>query len=98
MNLSFPAGTILLSNAMPREHQGVAASLVSTMVNYSISTGLGIAGTIDRYTTAKAVAKGASAEAALLQGYRGAWYFGMGLDVLGLGLSAYFIWRSRAKG
>ena len=97
MNLSFPAGTILLSNAMPREHQGVAASLISTMVNYSISTGLGIAGTIDRYTTANAVAKGGSEQSTLLEGYRGAWYFGMGLDVLGLALSAYFIWRSRGK-
>jgi hypothetical protein len=27
MNLSFPAGVILLSGAMPREHQGKAASL-----------------------------------------------------------------------
>lgn len=94
MNLSFPAGMVLLSNAMPREHQGVAASLVSTMVNYSISTGLGIAGTIDRYTTANHASQ--DTQASTLAGYRGAWYFGMALDFIGILLSAYFIWRSRA--
>lgn len=71
------------------------------MVNYSISTGLGIAGTIDRYSTAAAshsAPPGVSPPSAvLLQGYRGAWYFGMGLDCVGLALSGYFIWRSRDK-
>lgn len=48
MNLSFPAATILLSSALPKEKQGIAASLVSTMVNYSISCGLGLAGSVHR--------------------------------------------------
>jgi MFS family permease len=48
MNLSFPAATILLSSALPKEKQGMAASLVSTMVNYCISCGLGLAGSIHR--------------------------------------------------
>jgi MFS family permease len=48
MNLSFPAATILLSSALPKEKQGIAASLVSTMVNYCISCGLGLAGSIHR--------------------------------------------------
>ncbi|KAJ5675041.1 low affinity NH4+ transporter [Penicillium maclennaniae] len=47
MDMSFPAGTIILSRAMPRRHQGLAASLVNTFVNYSISIGLGLAGTIE---------------------------------------------------
>jgi hypothetical protein len=47
MDMSFPAATVILSNAMPKEHQGLAASLVNTMVNYSISIGLGIAGTVE---------------------------------------------------
>lgn len=47
MDMSFPAATILLSNRMRREEQGVAASLVNTVVNYSISIGLGMAGTIE---------------------------------------------------
>ncbi|KAF3048569.1 hypothetical protein E8E11_004996 [Didymella keratinophila] len=51
MNLSYPAANMLMSMALPKEKQGVAASLVSTLVNYSISAGLGFAGSIDRYTT-----------------------------------------------
>lgn len=31
MNLSFPAATILLSEALPREKQGMAASSVATV-------------------------------------------------------------------
>jgi MFS family permease len=50
MNLSYPAANVLLSSALPREKQGIAASLVSTMVNYSISCGLGFAGSVHRYT------------------------------------------------
>lgn len=49
MNLSYPAANILMSSALPKEKQGIAASLVSTMVNYSISCGLGFAGTVHRY-------------------------------------------------
>lgn len=50
MDMCFPAGTLLLSDFMPPEHQGLAASLVTTVVNYSISIGLGIAGTVESYT------------------------------------------------
>lgn len=88
MNWSFPTGVILMSNAVHREHQGIAASLVSTMVNYSISTGLGFAGSIDRYI---------SPLHGVLAGYRAAWYFGMGLAGLGFIISLYFIWQSRTR-
>ncbi|KAE9984727.1 hypothetical protein EG328_008344 [Venturia inaequalis] len=47
MDMSFPAATLILSNAVKREHQGIAASLVNTVVNYSISLGLGFAGTVE---------------------------------------------------
>lgn len=50
MDMSFPAATILLSNHMLLEHQGLAASLVSNVVNYSISIALGVAGTVEVYT------------------------------------------------
>jgi MFS transporter len=87
MNLSFPAGTILLSNAMPREHQGKAASLVSTVVNYSIASGLGFAGTVER---------GVNTDGSkVIQGYRGAWDLGIGFSALGLVISIYFVWSSR---
>ena len=68
--MSFPAGTLLLSNLMAKEHQGVAASLVNTVVNYSISISLGITGTIVGH-----VNDGGND---LLKGYRSAWYMGIG--------------------
>ena len=49
--MSFPAACILLSSSLPRHQQGIAGSLVSTFVNYSISIGLGFAGTVEYYTT-----------------------------------------------
>ncbi|KAK3941159.1 major facilitator superfamily-domain-containing protein [Diplogelasinospora grovesii] len=38
MDMSNPAATILLSNSVSKEHQGIAASLVVTTVNYSYDT------------------------------------------------------------
>ncbi|QDS74697.1 hypothetical protein FKW77_000439 [Venturia effusa] len=87
MNLSFPAGTVLLSNAMPREHQGKAASLVSTVVNYSIASGLGFAGSIERHVNSDGKHD--------LEGYRAAWLLGIGFSGLGVFISLIFIWKSR---
>ena len=47
MDMSFPAASVILSNHMAAEHQGLAMSLVNTVVNYSISIALGIAGTVE---------------------------------------------------
>ncbi|KAJ5037283.1 uncharacterized protein L3040_007460 [Drepanopeziza brunnea f. sp. 'multigermtubi'] len=84
MDMSFPAATILLSDRMPRGQQGVAASLVNTVVNYSVSIGLGFAGTVE-----SRVGTGEGDEA-LLRGYRGAWYMGLGLAGLGVCVSVVF--------
>ncbi|KAL9127141.1 MAG: hypothetical protein Q9217_003931 [Psora testacea] len=46
MDMSFPVATIILSSSVPKDYQGMAASLVLTVCNYSISLGLGIAGTV----------------------------------------------------
>lgn len=83
MDMSFPAATIILSDYMPREHQGLAASLVSTIVNYSISIGLGIGGTVEVHVN------GGNRD--LLRGYRGAWYSGIGLSGMGVILALYFV-------
>ncbi len=72
-------GSIMLSNFMPRNQQGLSASLCNTVINYSISIGLGIAGTVE----SRIIAHGGST----LQGYRGAWYVGIGLGSLGVALS-----------
>lgn len=104
MNLSYPAANILLSSALPKEKQGIAASLVSTMVNYSISCGLGFAGSIHRYTIERASKNyGLTGPppalsvatppivAARLDGLRAAYWFSVGLGGLGVFIAAIFI-------
>jgi MFS family permease len=85
MDMSFPAATIILSNHMPREHQGLAASLVNTMVNYSISIALGIAGTVEVSVNAGG--------ADVLMGIRCAWWTGVALAAVGVILGALFFGR-----
>lgn len=89
MDMSFPAGSLILSNAVPREHQGIGMSLVNTIVNYSVSLALGIAGTVE-----KEVTNGEMGQASLLKGFRSAYYLSIGLSGTGLLLSGVFIFRS----
>lgn len=81
--MSFPAANILMSDAMPKEHQGLAASLVNTVINYSIAISLGFAGTIESQIN--------DGGAELLKGYRGALYLGLGLSSLGICISVLFV-------
>lgn len=81
--MSFPAGTLLLSNSMPKEHQGIAASLINTVVNYSISIALGIAGTIEGQVNDNGTN--------VLRGYKGAYYFGIGMAAFGILISFFFV-------
>lgn len=76
---------------MPPSEQGVAASLVNTVLNYSISIGLGMAGTVESQVN--------DGGKNLLKGYRGAWYLGIGLDVLGICLACCLIlsWKATVK-
>ncbi len=83
MDMSFPAATIILSDIIPKEHQGIAASLVATAVNYSTSIGLGIAGTVEVHVN--------HGGTDLLRGYRGAFYAAIGLDALGFLFSLLFV-------
>ncbi|CAK4026504.1 hypothetical protein D0861_00252 [Lecanosticta acicola] len=87
MDMSFPSATIILSNNTPKHDQGIAASLINTTVNYSISLGLGIAGTIVRNVNKNG--------GSTLDGYRGAWYFGIGLDGLAVAIALYFVFKFR---
>ncbi|CAF3562425.1 unnamed protein product [Fusarium graminearum] len=94
MDMSFPAATLILSNSVKKEHQGIAASLVSTIVNYSISLGLGFAATVEVN-----INKGGESQADLLKGYRAAFYMGVGFAGSGFAISiVYFIksmWRKK---
>ncbi|CAF9922500.1 MAG: hypothetical protein ALECFALPRED_002104 [Alectoria fallacina] len=96
MDMSFPAATLILSDAVAKEHQGIAASLVNTIVNYSISLALGFAGTIDSH-----VNRGGGTPEDVLLGFRGAWYFAIGVSGFGLFLSLLFLgkgyWKDRNR-
>lgn len=89
MDMSFPAGSIIMSNHMPRELQGTAASILCVIQNYWISIGLGMAGTVE----------GQVSGGDLLKGYRGAWYLAIGLDCLGIvaALALVWYWRQTVK-
>ncbi|KAI0392958.1 MFS general substrate transporter [Xylariaceae sp. FL0594] len=89
MDMSFPAATLLLSNSLPRESQGVAASLVNTVVNYSISLGLGFAGTVEVHVN--------EGGRNLLRGYRGGLYFGIGLAGLGILVCVGYLVKHRGR-
>ncbi|KAF4123595.1 Major Facilitator Superfamily [Geosmithia morbida] len=92
MDMSFPAATLILSNATSRKEQGISASLVTTVVNYSISLGLGFAGTVEAY-----INPGGTSPAALLKGFRSAWYMGIGLSGLGIAISMAFLARDLTR-
>ncbi|OAL37963.1 hypothetical protein AYO20_02796 [Fonsecaea nubica] len=97
MDTSFPSATIIFSNAVPQRYQGMGASIVMTVVNYSISLGLGFAGTIETN-----INHGGLTDADMLLGYRGALWFAVGLAGLGLLLSLVFVakssWKDGSKG
>lgn len=92
MDMSFPAGTLIMSNAVEKRHQGMAASLVNTIVNYSISIGVGIAGTVETH-----VNNGGQTVQDELRGYRGAMYVGIGLSGLGVLTSVLFLLKMRRR-
>ncbi|KAL5370880.1 hypothetical protein PMIN06_012823 [Paraphaeosphaeria minitans] len=93
MDMSFPAATLILSDAVSKEHQGIAASLVNTVVNYSISLGLGFAGTVEVY-----VVNGGTTLEDTLKGYRAAMYMAVGLSGLGLVTSGVYCVKCWMKG
>ncbi|KAK5994142.1 Low affinity ammonium transporter [Cladobotryum mycophilum] len=88
MDMSFPAATLILSDNVPPEHQGIGASLVNTVINYGIALGVGIAGTVEIH-----VNRGGLTKEDRLDGYRGALYMSMGMAILGLLICLVFLAR-----
>ena len=70
----------------------MAASLVNTVVNYSISIGVGIAGTVETH-----VNNGGLTEEDEIRGYRGAAYLGVGLGAMGVLTSVLFLVKLRLR-
>lgn len=92
MDTSFPAAAIIFSNAVPQQFQGMGASIVMTVINYSISLGLGFAGTIETN-----INNGGKTTADILHGYRGAMWFSVGLAGLGVALSLIYEVKDRLR-
>ena len=83
VDLIFAASQIIASGSVGREHQGVAGSLIGTLLSYGLSTGIGFASTIEVYTNNNG--------SDLLGGYRHALFFAVGLAGLGLIGSLLFV-------
>ncbi|KAL9114958.1 MAG: hypothetical protein Q9227_001201 [Pyrenula ochraceoflavens] len=96
MDTSIPAATLIFSNAVEQRYQGMGASIVMTIVNYSISLGLGFAGTIETNLN-----NGGLTYQDKQYGYRGALWFGVGLAGLGFVLSLLFeakrLWKNKSN-
>ncbi|CAF1244132.1 unnamed protein product [Rotaria sordida] len=82
MDVSFPSASLIVSNTMPINQQGVAASMLNTVINWSISLGLGIAGTVE----SQLLKRGRT----VLEGYRGGLYVGIGLSGVGVIVALLF--------
>ena len=74
---------IIASNTVSKQHQGVAGSMIGTLLSYGISTGLGFAGTVEANTFDHGKNR--------LRGYHSAAYLAVGFATASLILSAFFI-------
>ncbi|RFU78517.1 efflux pump antibiotic resistance [Trichoderma arundinaceum] len=79
----FSASQIIASNTVKKNQQGIAGSLIGTIVAYGQSTGIGFAGTVEVYTNGHGVNIG--------DGYRHALYLGIGLAALSIIIAVLFI-------
>ena len=86
IDVSSPSLTITLSNAFPRDMQGIASSPVTAVVNYNVSLGLGFATTVEVHTN-----NGGATPNGILKGFKGVWY--RGGDSASLGSSRHGIPR-----
>ena len=86
IDLITTSGQIICNNSVPREYQGVAGSLVGTLLSYGMSTGLGFAGVVEVQTFGSGQTK-----EELLHGYHMAAYLAVGLAGLAFFLCAFFI-------
>lgn len=86
IDLIVTSAQIITNNSVPVQYQGVAGSLVGTLLSYGMSTGLGFAGTVEVNTSGAGQSK-----EELLHGYHMAAYLGVGLAAVAFMTSAAFI-------
>lgn len=83
MDMSFPGSSLILSDNLPKKHQGMASSLVSTTTNYAMSIGLGIASNAEVQIFEKT--------SDTLKSYRAAMYVGIGFAVVSIILGSIML-------
>jgi len=83
VDLIFAASQVIASGSVNRKRQGVAASLIGTLLTYGLSTGLGFAGTVEAYTN--------DGGHDMRAGYRNANWLAVGLAGIGLVMSITFL-------
>lgn len=81
-DLTYTAAQIIASNSVSRKQQGIAGSLIGSLLLYGTSLGIGFASTVE-----SEVGKGHST----VEGYRGALWFAVGLCVASLVLDIGFV-------
>jgi len=86
-DLSFASSGILISNAVLPEEQGVAGSFISTVVQYSIAIGLGIAATVEIHVSKHGKD--------IVRGYRGALWLGIGFAAVAFFIVVFFVRDNR---
>lgn len=82
-DLIVTAAQVIAANAVRRAEQGIAGSLIGVVQTYALSTGLGFAGTVERYVNDHGRNQ--------VKGYRGAIFLGLGFCVLALVLNLLFV-------
>ncbi|KAG7195947.1 uncharacterized protein KQ657_002333 [Scheffersomyces spartinae] len=87
MDISFPAASILISDFLPLEHQGMGGSLINTSVNYSNAFFLALSLSVEKLIF--------DSTQSTIQSYRAAMYFAIGVAALGVFCSIVFIYVQR---
>ncbi|CAJ2505748.1 Uu.00g131420.m01.CDS01 [Anthostomella pinea] len=97
MDTSIPAAILLVSDGVEKKYHGATTSLVSAVVYYSISIGLGVAGTMENNLN-----NGGATRQGTLNGYRAALWTSAGFAGLGvlvsLAVSVNMYRRNRSRG
>lgn len=81
-DLSFACSSLIASDKLPKEQQGVAGSFINTIVNYSIALGLALAGNLEVSVNDNGNDR--------LKGFRAAWFLGAGFAAMGIIMTAVF--------
>ncbi|KAI0845727.1 MFS general substrate transporter [Daldinia vernicosa] len=81
-DLTYTAAQIIASNSVNRKQQGIAGSLIGSLLLYGTGLGLGFASTLESEVTSRH---------GMVAGFRAALYFGVGLCVVALILDICFV-------